>query len=66
MGWCSGGRLFDDVIDTLKKNVSDEDERKAVYLDLIVAFENFDCDVLQECMGVDDMFDEAIRVQHPE
>ena len=66
MGWSSGSRLFSEVIESLQKHVLDEEEREAVYVDLINAFEDFDCDTLQECEGEDEAFDNALKTVHPE
>lgn len=59
MGWASGSRLLNNVIDVVATNVDDADERVAIYLGLIEAFEDFDCDTIDECLGNDDSFDEA-------
>lgn len=66
MGWSSGSRLFNDVIDAMMNHVPDEESRQAVYVELINAFEDFDCDTLDECVGEDDAFDSAIKDVHPE
>jgi hypothetical protein len=66
MGWSSGSRLFGDVIESLKKHVPDEESRQAIYIDLIDAFEDFDCDTLEECTGEDEVFDDALKEAHPD
>lgn len=66
MGWSSGSLLFSNIIELLQKHVPDEEARQAVYVQLIDAFEDFDCDTLQECEGEDEAFDSAIRDVHPD
>jgi hypothetical protein len=66
MGWASGSRLFSDIIVSLKKHVPDEEVREALYVDLIEAFEDFDCDTLQECEEEDDVLAAALRDVHPD
>jgi hypothetical protein len=66
MGWSSGSRLFSDLIDSLKKHITDEDTRQSVYEDFIEAFEDADCDTLQECEGEDYAFDAALKELHPD
>jgi hypothetical protein len=64
MGWASGSRLFDSVIKALKPVKAGT--RSLVYSLLIPAFEDFDCDTLQECLGKDPAFDKALRTVHPD
>lgn len=66
MGWSSGSRLLGDVIESLQKHVPDDEAREAVYVELIDAFEDFDCDTLDECTGEDEAFDAALKHVHPE
>jgi hypothetical protein len=65
MGWSSGSGLFGELIDSLMKHVSDDDDRKAIYLDMIEAFEAHDWDTLDECVGVDDVYDEIYEERYP-
>lgn len=58
MGWSSGSGLAHDLIVTIKKNVKDKDTRRKIYVVLIDSFENYDCDTLNECVGIDPVFDE--------
>lgn len=61
MGWSSGSELFDEVIKAVQPRVPDAATRKAIYLDLIPAFEDHDWDTEDECLGSDPMFDAAYR-----
>lgn len=66
MGWASGSRLFDDIIDILYNNIEDVKLRKKLYTELIQAFEDADCDTLYECKGHDDCFDLAFEELYPD
>ena len=61
MGWSGGSELFDKVIDAVQPRVPDAATRKAIYLDLIPAFQDYDWDTEDECMDRDPMFDAAYR-----
>lgn len=60
MGWSSGSSLFADIAEVIANNVTDEDERRAVYDAMIEAFTERDCDTLDECVGIDHILDEAL------
>lgn len=66
MGWASGSGLFDQIISALNDTNLNHKERKEVYKAIIPAFEDFDWDTQDECMGADEAFDEAIYELHPE
>jgi hypothetical protein len=66
MGWCSGSQLFSDVIDVISQNVPDEEDRVVIYKGLISAFEEFDWDTQDECVGEDSAYDSALKELHPE
>lgn len=66
MSWKAGSILFSDIIIALNEQDLEDDVRKKVYDALIPAFENMDCDALQDCMGEDDSFDEALMQAHPD
>lgn len=61
MGWSTGSSLFSDVISILKDKIEDDVQREDLYYDLIEAFENYDCDTLDECKGEDKAFDRAYK-----
>lgn len=54
------------IIDELMQTDIDEEVRKEVYSVLIQAFEEYDYDNLDECLGEDTMFDRAYNTIHPE
>lgn len=62
MGWASGSRLADRLIEAAKIAISDEDERSEFYAHMINAFEDADCDTLDECMGADPIFDRLLKI----
>ncbi len=66
MGWASGSMLMSDIIDALHTEAIDKEIRKNVYATLIEAFSNFDCDTLDECVGVDKAFDEVFKEHYGE
>jgi hypothetical protein len=65
MGWASGSRLASELIVAAKSIISNEDERKEFYEELIYSFEGADCDTLDECIGVDEVFDEVWYKLYP-
>ena len=64
MGWGSGSRLAGELIDIVKDVVSNSDERSEFYERMIEQFEEFDCDTLDECVGIDPSFDEVWKINH--
>ena len=58
-GWASGSRLASELIDVAKVTITNADERASFYEKMIYVFEDADCDTLDECLGVDDVFDEV-------
>ena len=59
MGWASGSTLFSKVIEVIEANVAGQKSREEIYKGLIEAFEEADCDTLDECLGDDPAFDAA-------
>lgn len=64
MGWASGSRVMKAVIEGIRPVVPDE-QRVAVYVALIRAFEDHDCDTLNECFDDDPAFLEAYCLDNP-
>ena len=60
MAWSRGADLFSEIAEIIFDKVGDEDDRKAMYDELIELFEDHDCDNLHECVGIDFMLDEAL------
>lgn len=61
MGWSSGSPLMIDIIGIIKKKLKNEEIRERIYKDLIVCFEDMDCDTLDECVGTDKVFLKEIK-----
>ena len=57
MGWGSGSRLASDLISAAKDTIIDSQQREEFYEQMISHFEEFDCDTLDECIGIDFAFD---------
>jgi len=66
MGWNKGSGLFERLIEVLFDKVDDPDTREEIYVEMIAAFEDLDCDTLQECLGEDEAFDSALRLVYEE
>ena len=64
MGWSRGSDLMDSIIQSLKYHVINPSIRKEIYKDIIEAFEDHDWDTQDECLGVDEAFDEALEALH--
>lgn len=60
MAWSRGADLFSEIAEMIFEKVGDEDDRKAIYDGMIELFEDFDCDNLHECAGIDFILDEAL------
>jgi len=60
MAWSRGADLFSEIAEMIFEKVGDEDDRKAIYDEMIELFEDFDCDNLHECAGIDFILDEAL------
>ena len=60
MAWSRGADLFSEIAEMIFDKVGDEDDRKAIYDEMIELFEDFDCDNLAECAGIDFILDEAL------
>lgn len=65
MGWCTGSGLLGDIIMSTKKVVPTK-HRKELYKLFVNHFENYDCDTIHECCGIDKQFDEALKEMYPE
>ena len=65
MGWASGSELLGDVILSTQKVVPKR-HRKELYKLFINHFEQFDCDTIGECTGLDPLFDQALKELYPD
>jgi hypothetical protein len=66
MGWASGSGLLANVIMAVKVELDCGGKDKIrFYKRLIEAFEDHDCDTLDECRDIDPLFDNALDQLHP-
>lgn len=61
MSWSRGSGLFAEIIDALNDADVDDSQREKIYQHLIEAFEDLDCDTLDECVGEDPVFDKVFK-----
>lgn len=66
MGWSSGTSLVRRVIKATMANVEDSAVRQRLYVEIIRAFEDADWDNVDEAMGDDPAFDDAVRTLYPD
>ncbi len=65
MGWSSGSRLAGELIEAAKDTISNPDDRQEFYELMIDRFKDFDCDTLDECVGIDPAFDDVWEKLYP-
>lgn len=65
MGWSSGSSLMSEIINAAKEAIPNNGIRKAFYEKAIDAFEDEDWDTQDECIDMDEAFDEALKTLHP-
>jgi hypothetical protein len=65
MGWAGGSGLMREVIEVIRDYVPGDESRKGIYVRLIKAWKQFDCDTLTECFEDDPAFVEAYCVVDP-
>ena len=61
MGWASGSGLMSLIIKQSRNSMNEQH-----YTDLIMSFEEYDCDNLFECIGICENFDEAWKTLNPD
>lgn len=60
MSWSSGSGLFADIAEVIANNIANTAERKVVYEEMIKTFIEYDCDTLEECLGIDCVLDDVL------
>lgn len=65
MGWSGGSELMDELIGCLKHEGVSDKSRSFIYANMIHAFENLDCDTLDECLDRDPIFDKIYEEINP-
>ena len=58
MGWSSGSEIAETLVRNIKMDVVDSNIRKRLYRVIINEFSDHDCDTLDECKGVDPIYDD--------
>lgn len=66
MGWASGSLLMSSIIEVMNEVNVGPDDKKVIYERLIDLFMDYDCDTIHECLGEDEIFDQALRTVDPE
>lgn len=66
MGWSGGAGLFAELIYVVKENVPDDDVRHEIYAHMVDSFIELDWDTLDECLGVDHVYDDIYRDKYPD
>jgi hypothetical protein len=66
MGWSSGTTVMEKIMNATKAVVEDGTDRKRLYIEFIGAFEDADWDNIDECVGIDEAFDEAVAYLYPD
>lgn len=66
MGWASGSILLSEIVEIIEEH-SDRSvgDRVEMYKRIIEAFEDADCDTINECLDQSSDFDEAYRQLYP-
>ena len=60
MGWASGSELLGTILEAFEvEDLVPIDAKRRIYRRMIEAFEDRDCDTIEECLGIDDDFDEV-------
>lgn len=59
MGWGSGSRIMDGIIDAVEENVKDYDTRYKIYKSVYEVMRDADWDTIDECLGQDEAFDQV-------
>ena len=65
MGWASGSEVARDMIESLQKYVEVDKVRRWIYCDLIDSLTSMDWDTVDEALGIDPEFDNAVREKFP-
>jgi hypothetical protein len=60
MAWITGASIFTEIAETITRYVSDEDDRRMIYKELVELFQDYDCDNLDECEDIDFILDEVL------
>lgn len=59
MGWSSGTRIMEGIIDAVEEHVVDFDIRYKIYKSIYEVMRNADWDNVYEVLGIDEAFDQV-------
>jgi len=60
MSWTNGSHIFSEIAEVIYENISDDLQRKIIYMELIEIFDAADCVNLNECVDIDPALDSAL------
>lgn len=66
MGWARGSEHAEKLINVLIENIPDAEVRKIIYIDMIDAWYESDWDTQDEVLGIDPVFDAALKEVDPD
>ena len=66
MGWAGGTYIATAVIDAAVEHVPDQESRTAFYVEFIRAMRRADWDTVDEAIGRDEAFDDALERAEPD
>ena len=66
MAWSTGSQIFEEIASVLRANVSDYEDRKTIYRELISIFEDNGAELYDIYESVDEAFDDVWRELYPE
>lgn len=66
MGWASGSDLLSDLIEIIEEHCHPDTDKVALFKEIIIAFEDHDCDTTCECLAQSPNFDIAFEELYPD
>jgi hypothetical protein len=61
MSWTNGSHIFSEIAELMLETISDDLQRKIIYMGLIEIFDAADCVNLSECIDIDPALDSALE-----
>lgn len=66
MAWSTGSHIFEEIASVLRSHVSDYEDRKDIYRELISIFEDNGAELYDIYESVDEAFDDVWREIYPD
>lgn len=66
MGWASGSELASALVYAIQEQKLTKKVKEALYYKLIIEFEHHDCDTMDECLGIDPVYDKVFNEMYPD